>query len=158
MILLALLLQTTPVQPIVKGTALPPPASEEGQVLAPVQRMFDALAAGDGAAFLAQVRSDGRATVAVERSDGTRAVTTRDWPAFAAQLKPGGPRAVERFTGQPAIEIDGDIAMVWGPYDVTVAGRLAHCGTDHFSLVRDAGSWKILNATWTQRTTGCVAP
>jgi len=154
-LLAALLLQTTPVAPIVRGTALPPPASEEGQVLAPIQRIFDALTAGDGAAVLAQTRPEGRATVAAERADGTRSVRTLEWSAFAAGLKPGGPRRVERFVGTPAVEIDGDIAMVWAPFDFTVDGTLSHCGVNHFSLVREAASWKVLNVTWSQRTTGC---
>jgi hypothetical protein len=157
MILLALLLQTTPVQPILRGTALPPPASEEGQVLAPVQRMFDALAAGNGAAFLAEVRPDGRATALVERPDGTRLVRTTEWTAFAERMKPGADRPLERLVGQPAIEIDGDIAMVWAPYDFTLNGKLSHCGVNHFDMVREGGAWKVLNVTWTQRTTGCPA-
>ena len=153
--ILALLLQVTPVQPIVRGTALPPPASEEGQVLAPIQRTFDAITAGDGAAILAATRPEGRATAVVERADGTRAVRTFEWSAFAAQLKPGADRRVERFVGQPAVEIDGDMAMVWAPYDFTINGKLAHCGVNHFDLVRQDGGWRILNVTWTQRTTGC---
>jgi len=154
--LLALLLQTTPVAPIVKGTALPPPGTEEAAVLAPVERIFAALTAGDGAAVLAATRPDGRATVALEGPDGRRGIRQRDWASFAAGLKPGPDRIVERFTGTPAVEVDGDIAMVWGPYELTVNGKRAHCGVDHFDLVREAGAWKVLNVTWSQRTTGCA--
>ena len=182
--LLLLALQVTPVAPLPKGTALPPSASEEGQVIAPVQRLFDALAANDLAAILAEVRSDGRATAVVEKADGTTAVTTThhhrhhhyyhyplplpmsspittavttsDWPAFAAKLGKPGPKLAETFTGMPAIEIDGNIAMVWGSYTFTVDGKPSHCGTNHVDLVRDGGRWRINNITWTQRTTGCA--
>jgi hypothetical protein len=154
--LLLLALQVTPVAPLPKGTALPPSASEEGQVIAPVQRLFDALAANDLAAILAEVRSDGRATAVVEKADGTTAVTTSDWPAFAAKLGKPGPKLAETFTGMPAIEIDGNIAMVWGSYTFTVDGKPSHCGTNHVDLVRDGGRWRINNITWTQRTTGCA--
>ncbi|MFL0414950.1 nuclear transport factor 2 family protein [uncultured Sphingomonas sp.] len=154
--LLLLALQVTPVAPLPKGTALPPSASEEGQVIAPVQRLFDALAANDPAAILAEVRSDGRATAVVEKADGTTAVTTSDWPAFAAKLGKPGPKLAETFTGMPAIEIDGNIAMVWGSYTFTVDGKPSHCGTNHVDLVRDGGRWRINNITWTQRTTGCA--
>ena len=154
--LLLLALQVTPVAPLPKGTALPPSASEEGQVIAPVQRLFDALAANDPAAILAEVRSDGRATAVVEKADGTTAVTTSDWPAFAAKLGKPGPKLAETFTGMPAIEIDGNIAMVWGSYTFTVDGKPSHCGTNVVDLVRDGGRWRINNITWTQRTTGCA--
>lgn len=153
---LLLALQVTPVAPLPKGIALPPPASEEGQVIAPVQRLFDALASNDPAAILAEVRADGRATAVVEKADGTTAVTTSDWPAFAAKLGKPGPKLAETFTGMPAIEIDGSIAMVWGSYTFTVDGKPSHCGTNHVDLVRDAGRWRINNITWTQRTTGCA--
>jgi len=154
MILLALLLQVTPVAPIEKGTGLPPPASDEAQVLAPINAMFAGLTARDPAAILAQVRPDGSATVAIERADGTRAIRRQSWADFAAGMKPGPERYVERLIG-PAVEIDGDIAMVWAPYDFAIDGKVHHCGTDHFDLVREGGRWRVLNVTWTQRMTGC---
>ena len=55
-----------------------------------------------------------------------------------------------------AVDIDGDIAMVWSPYVFTIDGKVAHCGTDHFDMVREDGRWKIANLTWSKRTTGCA--
>ncbi len=160
MILLSFLLaagQVTPVAPIVKGTALPPTVmTEEAGVMAPINGLFAALAARDGQAILAQVRADGSATVAEEGPDGARRVRRTGWAEFAAGLKPGPERYAEKLT-DAAVDIDGDIAMVWSPYIFTVDGRVAHCGTDHFDLVREAGRWKILNITWSKRTTGCPA-
>ena len=159
MILLSLLLaagQITPVQPIVKGTGLPPAAmTEEASVMVPIDALFAALAARDGRAILAQVRPEGSATVAEEKPDGTRSVRRTSWPEFAASIKPGPERYAERLT-DPAVDIDGDIAMVWSPYVFTIDGKVAHCGTDHFDMVREAGRWKIANLTWSKRTTGCA--
>ena len=148
---LLLALQTTPVAPIVKGTALPPPSSEEAAVMAPITAMFAGLAARDAAAISAQLRPEGSATVAAEKPDGTRSVKHLTWPEFTAGIKPGPERYEERLS-TPAIEIDGDIAMVWAPYVFTIDGKVHHCGTDHFDLVREGGRWKILNITWSQRT------
>jgi hypothetical protein len=159
MILLSLLLaagQITPVQPIVKGTGLPPAAmTEEAGVMVPIDALLVALAARDGQAILAQVRPDGSATVAEEKPDGTRSVRRTSWPDFAASIRPGSERYVERLT-DPAVDIDGDIAMVWSPYVFTIDGKVSHCGTDHFDMVREAGRWKIANLTWSKRTTGCA--
>jgi hypothetical protein len=152
---LLLALQTTPVAPIERGTALPPPGTEEAQVLAPVQRLFDALAARSPQAILAEVRPDGRATAIVEEPDGTRSISTHDWPSFAQRVATTGPKLEERLTGTPAIEIDGDIAMVWAGYVFTVDGKTSHCGTDHIDLIRECARWRILNITWNQRTAGC---
>ncbi|VVT13698.1 conserved hypothetical protein [Sphingomonas sp. EC-HK361] len=150
--ILPLLLQITPVAPIVKGTALPPPSSEEAAVMAPITAMFAGLAARDAAAITAQLRPEGSATVAAEKPDGTRSVKHLTWSEFTAGIKPGPERYEERLS-TPAIEIDGDIAMVWAPYVFTINGKVHHCGTDHFGLVRESGRWKILNITWSQRTT-----
>ncbi|MCX8474472.1 MAG: nuclear transport factor 2 family protein [Sphingomonas sp.] len=150
----ALALQTTPVAPIVKGTALPPPASEEAAVLVPINGLFAAIAKRDGQAALPFVRAEGRITGAGNRPDGSPVVNGRGWADYAGTLKPGPERYEERMPN-PAIEVDGDIAMAWGDYVFLVDGKVSHCGVNHFDLVRENGAWKILNVTWSRRTTGC---
>ncbi len=71
-----------------------------------------------------------------------------------AGVKPRPERFEERLTDM-AIEVDGDIAMVWGPYLFLIDGKISHCGVDHFDLVRENGRWTIANITWSQRTRGC---
>ena len=158
MLLALLLAQVTPMQPMPRGTGLPPvvTADEAPVVLATVQRFLAALGANDRATVLTLTRPDGGATAAVEQPDGTRVVRHLGWADFAARFTPGADRFTETIT-DPAIEVDGDIAMVWAPFTVRKAGALSHCGYDHFDLVREGGQWKILNVTWSQRTTGCDA-
>ncbi|WCM25137.1 nuclear transport factor 2 family protein [Sphingomonas sp. QA11] len=153
-LILAFLAQVTPVQPMPKGTGLPPPGTDEGAVMAPINAMLAGLAARDSAAILAQLRPDGGATVANEAPNGVRTVRHMNWTEFAASVKPGPEKYEERISN-PAIEIDGDIAMVWTPYTFFIDGKAHHCGVDHFDLVRDTGSWKIVNITWSARATGC---
>ncbi|HEX8420996.1 MAG TPA: DUF4440 domain-containing protein [Sphingomonas sp.] len=153
-ILLALALQVTPVAPIVKGTALPPPVSEESAPLAVVDALFRGIAARDAAAIGATMRTDATATVATEKPDGTRTVSSMSREKLLGAFKPGPERYEERFY-DPAVEIDGDIAMVWGRYDFLLDGKLHHCGYDHVGLVRENGSWKIHSLAWSSRTTGC---
>jgi hypothetical protein len=135
---------------------LPPPVSEEGQVMAPINALFDGLARRDSAIILAAMRPDATAIVAAEKPDGTRSVRRLTGAEFAAGVKPGPERFEERLS-DPAIEIDGDIAMVWSPYTFLIDGKVHHCGVDHFDLVRENGSWKVANVTWSSRTTGCTA-
>ncbi len=149
-LLLALAAQGAPNR-LPPAQALPAPGAEEQLVLQPINELFAAMAAKDGVRILAQVRPDGRLTSAT----GTETKTS-GWADFAAQFKPGeGPALEERLVGTPAIEIDGDIALVWSPYIFLIDGKLSHCGIDHFDLVRDQGRWKVLNITWSKRTTGC---
>lgn len=126
-----------------------PPANPVGytdpdvaNVMAPVQQL---LAARDSAAVLAQVRAHGMVTSATENADGTRTVTSQLWPAFIE-----GGKWLDHRLGTPAVEIDGDIAMVWVSY--TAPGR---CGTDHIGLVKLGRTWKVHNLSYTVRTSGC---
>jgi hypothetical protein len=132
-----------------------PPAAAEAAVLQPVNALFAALAARDGAAIQAQGMEGGSATSVAENTDGTRTIKPMNWADFAAHIKPGPERYEERLT-DPAIEIDGDIAMVWSPYVFRIDGKLHHCGVDHFDLVRQGGAWRIQHITWSSRTTGCA--
>jgi len=153
---LSALAQTTPVAPIVKGTALPPPASEEAAVLAPIQALFAGLAAHDGAAMAGTLHGNGGVTVITTQPDGTTAIRQKSWADWTAGIKPGPERYEERMPA-PAIEIDGDLAMVWGDYSFLIDGKLHHCGVNHFGLARVEGQWKIVSLGWTSRTTGCPA-
>jgi hypothetical protein len=144
---------TTPVQPLPKGTGLPPPGTEEAQVLAPVTALLNGIAARDATAIGETLRPDATATIATEQG-GASTITHKTREELLARFTPGPERYEERVR-DPAIEIDGDIAMVWAPYTFLIDGKLHHCGYDHFDLVRDNGRWKIQNLTWSSRTTGC---
>ena len=156
MILLPLLLQTTPVQPLPKGTGTPPVFSAEQGVLDAVNHLFAGIAARDAAVIGEAMRADATATVASEAADGSRHIThfTRDM--LLSRFQPGPEKFQEKLL-DPAIEIDGDIAFVWGRYNFYVDGKLHHCGYDHFDMVRENGAWKIQNLSWSSRTTGCAA-
>ena len=137
-----------PAQPI------PPPDFETANVLAPIQQLFAAFEAGDSGAMLRLVYPDGRVTATGQRASGT-GVRQMSWTEFAQRVNPAG-RFSERIS-DPAVEIDGDAAMVWAPFVVRVGGKVANCGYDHFDLVRDNGVWKVMNLTFSSRTTGCPA-
>ena len=148
--------QTTPIPKLPPANPIPLADADTSAVMAPVNAFLTGVAASDPKAILAVVRPDGGATYAAENPDGTRTITRRSWAEVAARFAPGTDRFEERIS-DPAIESDGDIAMVWAPYTFRVNGKLHHCGVDHFDLIRDGGAWKIANASWSSRTTGCDA-
>lgn len=158
LILAALLLgaQTRVSDRLPPANPIPLADADTGAVMAPVNAFLAGIAASDPSAIAAAVRPDGGATYAVENTDGTRSITRRSWADVAARFAPGGDRFDERIS-DPAIESDGDVAMVWAPYVFRVNGKVQHCGIDHFDLIREGGTWKIANASWSSRTTGCEA-
>jgi hypothetical protein len=40
---------------------------------------------------------------------------------------------------------------------VRVNDKVYNCGIDHFDLVRENGTWKVMNLTFSSRITGCPA-
>jgi len=134
--------------------ALPPPASEEASVLAPINALFAAFEVGDSAGVLRVVYPDGRVTAVGTLRTGN-GLRQESWTQFAARIKPG--EGFQESISDPAIEIDGDIAMVWAPFVVRVGGKVGNCGVDHFDLVREGGAWKVMNISFSSRTTGCPA-
>lgn len=127
--------------------------ADSAAVLAPVNALFAAFEAGDAAAMLRQVYPDGRVTASGLRGDGASSLRQQSWTQFAERI-----RAESRFQeriSDPVIAIDGDIAVVWAPFVVRVGGRVSNCGFDHFDLVRENGAWKVMNLTFSSRTTGC---
>ena len=135
-----------------RAIPIPYVAPASAPVTAPVTALLSAFLAGDSAGVLSQVYPDGRVTATGVRSTSS-GLRSEDWRAFAARVGPGF-HFDERIS-DPAIEIDGDVAMVWAPYTVRIDGKIANCGFDHFDLVRDGAGWKVMNLTFSSRITGC---
>lgn len=149
-ILLALTLQATPLT-----TQLADPASAEAQaVLVPVNAVFAALAARDGAVATPHLDPEARMTVVVARPNGSQLIRRMSGTDFTGGLQPG-PQRLEEVMPEPVIAIDGDVAMVFGRYVFRIDGAVSHCGSNHFDMVRRDGMWKIAAITWNQRESGC---
>jgi subtilisin family serine protease len=132
--------------------ALPPPGSDESAVLVPVNALLASINAGDAAAMLRWVYPDGRVTATGVRSSSS-GLRQESWAQFAQRIRPNA--TFQETISDPAIEADGDAAMVWAPFVVRVGGKVSNCGFDHFDLVRENGAWKVMNLTFSSRITGC---
>jgi hypothetical protein len=129
-------------------------AAEQAAVRAAVGQLLGRLTGKDPAQMAALTLADGGATAIGAGPDGKTTVRHFTWAEFFAHLPKDKPILDERLR-DILVRVDGDVAMVWGRYDVTVDGKFFHCGTDHFDLVRVDGRWRILTVTWNQRTSGC---
>ena|SRR5436190_13526552 len=132
-----------------------PEDADAKAVLTTIDALFAAFEGGDAAAMLRQVYPDGRVTASGRRGDGTANLRPQSWTQFAERITPQ--RTFQERIADATIRIDGDIALVWAPFVVRVGGKVSNCGIDHFDLVRDAGAWKVMNLTFSSRTTGCPA-
>src|SRR5580704_13755467 len=119
---------------------------DEQAVLAPVKAMFDGMAKRDAAAIKEPLLPGG--TMVLMR-DGTP--TQMTFEAFADRVGKPGKVQIEEKIHDPLIRIDNDLAVVWAPFEFQVDGKVDHCGTDLFNLVRQNGRWLIANVADTGR-------
>jgi Putative lumazine-binding len=119
---------------------------EEQAVLAPVQAMFDGMTKRDAAAIKGPLLSGG--TMVLMR-DGKPAQMT--FESFAERVGKPGTTHIEERIHDPLVRIDNDLAVVWAPFEFLVDGKVDHCGTDLFTLVRTDGKWLIASVADTGR-------
>jgi hypothetical protein len=127
--------------------------SEEAAVVAVIARYFETMG-----------QRDAEGMRAILTSEGMFHGKYSDDPSAPTILMPHGPylerlakdtvELKERFW-DPVVFIDGPIATVTTPYDFYVGRKLKHCGTDHFTLVREADGWKISGGVFSMQRTGC---
>jgi hypothetical protein len=119
---------------------------EQDAVLAPIHALFDGMTKRDAAAIKAPALP------------GASMVLMRDGKPIRMTLeegadrmgRPGATHNVERIH-DPLIRIDHDLAVVWAPFEYLIDGKLDHCGTDLFNLVRVEGKWLIASVADTGR-------
>lgn len=113
-------------------------SAEEQAVLAPIHAMFDGMSRRDAAAIKAPTLSGG--TMVLMR-DGKPVQMT--FEAFAERVATAGKTLIEERIQNPLVRIDNDLAVVWAPFTFLIDGKVDHCGTDLFNLVRVEGRWMI---------------
>jgi hypothetical protein len=126
--------------------------TDDQAVLVPINAMFDGMAKRDAAAIEAPALPG--AVLVLMRYGKLEQIT---WEAFAERVAEGKTRIQERIHN-PIVRIDRDLAVVWAPLEFLVDGKLDHCGTDSFSLVRLEGKWLIASLAATVRKDCGTAP
>jgi len=119
---------------------------EEQAVLASITAMFEGMAKHDAEAIKKPLLAGG--TMVLMREGKPTQMTFEE---FAERVgKPGKAQIAERIH-DPLVRIDNDLAVVWAPFEFLVDGKVDHCGTDLFNLVRMDGKWLIASVADTGR-------
>jgi putative lumazine-binding protein len=123
-----------------------PSAKEAQAVLEPINAMFEGMAKRDAAAIKKPLLPGGGLVL---MRDGKPTQMTFD--AFADAVGKPGKSQIEERIHDPLVRTDNDLAVVWAPFDFLVDGKVDHCGTDLFNLVRADGKWLIASVADTGR-------
>jgi hypothetical protein len=121
--------------------------SERDAVLKVVQGFFDTMTARDVEGARKILQPQGRFH-AIRIRDGKPDIRAFSNEEYFADLKSGKTKMQERIWN-PEVRITGGIATVWAPYDFWIDGKLSHCGTDAFDLIKTEDGWKLAGGVYT---------
>jgi hypothetical protein len=125
----------------------------EDEVLKTVKSLFDGMRAKDTALMRSLFHADARLMSASTREGAPR--ISVDPLSGWLQSVGGAKELLDERLSDTEVRVDGNLAMVWTPYDFFVGTRHNHCGVDVFILGKTAEGWKILDVADTRRREGC---
>jgi hypothetical protein len=134
-----------------------PAQDARADVVAVVQRLFDAMRTKDTVALRAVLHPEATLTGPARDQQGHVVVRVTPVARFIAGVAGAAAQLDERFW-DPEVRIDGDLASVWTPYAFYADGALTHCGVDAFLLARMDDGWRIIQIADTRRREGCTGP
>lgn len=140
---------------VVSVPVLAQKADEKQQVLAVVDKMFAEMANHNPSAIAALYTKDSNLTAIIRRKDGKNAITAFTGETFSKNFAEKK-NEIEELMYAPKVEVDGDLAMIWGRYVFFVDGKISHCGVNAFHLVKTDEGWKVANASSTIDPTNCT--
>ena len=115
-------------------------------MLAPINAMFDAMTKHDAEAFKKPLLESGK--MVLMRGGKPVHMTFEEFTTMVG--KPGTQKIEERIH-DPLVRIDHDLAVVWVSFEFLVDGKVDHCGTDLFNMVKVDGEWKVASIADTGR-------
>ena len=130
-------------------------ASDEREVLAVVNKLFDGMRTKDTAMMRSLFDTSARLVTTATR-DGKPVVREAKIVNFLASIGRSAPTdtLIERIY-DPEVRISDNLATVWMEYTFHVNSRFSHCGYDAVQLARGPEGWKIVALADTQRREGC---
>jgi hypothetical protein len=131
------------------------PSPETAAILDTVDQFLLAIGNHDYAAQKVLSVPEGTAFIQRITRQGSNAVMRR---SIAELTTPGGggDPFIERYWS-PVVQVRGDLAMVWAPYELRDNGKVVHCGIDAFDMVKIGGAWRVGNLLSTMEPDSCDA-
>ena len=131
-------------------------SDDRALILETVQKFFDSIELRDRQLLESILVPNSLNISARELDDGEAQFNVMSYDEVVTALTRPGRNAKERSWDETVL-IQGNIAVVWPPYDFHVDGVFSHCGIDSFQLIKQDDQWLISNSSWTLETENCPA-
>lgn len=125
------------------------------EVKAVIESLFEGMRAKDSTQIKAAFIPDARMQTVISDERGTRigSNSVADFAKSIAASKEGV--LLDEKILDYQINVDGDLATVWTPYEFYVNDQFSHCGVNSFQVVKLPEGWKIVYIIDTRRREGC---
>ena len=130
-------------------------ASDEREVMAVVNKLFDGMRTKDTAAFREIFAPDARLVGMRTRPSGEQVMQAIPWERFGTMMATDSRGQWIERAWSPEVRIRGSLATVWAEYDFHFGQTPSHCGVDAVQLLKTPAGWKIVSIADTYETTGC---
>ena len=124
-------------------------------VKAVINRFFDGMAKGDTALLRSTCTDDPVLQTYMADKDGKMMIYSEDFDDFVAFVGTPSKDKYKEEIEFDAIHVEKSLASVWTPYVFYVNGKISHCGTNSFQLVKTGEGWKIQYIIDTRRKQAC---
>lgn len=132
----------------------PGSAADEAAVLEVVNTLFDGMREKDESALRSVFHEAARLHSTGETPEGDPVTRETDIDAFIRNVV-SSDAFLDEVTFDERVEVSGNLAMAWTPYNLFVDSSFQHCGVDVFVMTRSADGWKILQLADTRTQEGC---
>jgi len=130
--------------------------SAKDEVKATIEKFFDGFHKGDTTIIKSTLATKVVVQTAFKNQKGVDILNDGSIDAFlnAIANRPADQKWDERLLSY-SIQVDGNMANAWTPYEFWFNGKFRHCGVNSFQLFKDNGTWKIIYLIDTRRREGC---
>lgn len=128
---------------------------EEDAVKNTVNLLFDGMRKSNGDMIRNAFASEGILQTVIVTRDKKTVVRTEPLDTFIKVITTPHKELYDERIVFETIKIDGDLAIVWAPYQFFLDDKFSHCGIDSFQLVKIDSVWKIQYLIDTRKREGC---
>ena len=124
-------------------------------VKAVINHFFEGMEKGDTALLKSTCTDAPILQTYMADKEGKMMVYDEDFGNFVAFIGAPTKDKYKEVIEFDAVHVEKSLASVWAPYVFYVNGKVSHCGTDSFQLLKTDDGWKIQYILDTRRKQGC---
>lgn len=133
--------------------------SQNEEIKKTIQIFFEGLHNGDTLLINKAINSSLKLQTVFVNNEGKSILRTETKKAFLETISKKEPTTIwlEKLLSYD-IQIDGNLASVWTPYEFYLNNNFSHCGVNSFQLFNNNGKWEIIYIVDTRKIKKCKLP